>query len=451
MSRSGTLTLTLIRYLFGDREAIRAVAADPRSVWIGLVFVLAAGFARNYDGEDLLARPWVLLRPLGASLVTGTSLFAVVWAARCVRGWRQGTERPPFAAFRAWLGLYWMTAPLAAFYAVPVEHLTDPVTAAKLNLAALGLVATWRVLLMSRVVGVLTGGGFLRGFSLVMLMADAAVFIGAITSPAVVREVAAGMAGVRVGVSGQVEMIVEAAVGNAAVLAFLTTPVWLILASVVLFHAAPWPTPDADDPTRPLGGDLWAVAAGSLLVWAAVLPFFQPEQRNRTLVESAAARGDWETAIAELSSRDPADFPPGWEPPPDIRVAWDLERLAPAARAMGRREAAPWVRKFYADRAGSLIMSFLNNPWVGERYHGPAFKLPDREDFWRRSAPLFRAWPEGAELERQMLGPLERRIAEAKSPKDVEDDAKLLARIRRLLDEGDRGVTAGGDAADPRD
>ena len=46
---------TLFGYLVGHAASIRRVAGHPLSLWIGFAFVVAAGFAREYDGEDLTA------------------------------------------------------------------------------------------------------------------------------------------------------------------------------------------------------------------------------------------------------------------------------------------------------------------------------------------------------------------------------------------------------------
>jgi hypothetical protein len=43
---------TLLRYLSGDREAILTIARSRCSLWLGLVFVLSAGLARECDGEN---------------------------------------------------------------------------------------------------------------------------------------------------------------------------------------------------------------------------------------------------------------------------------------------------------------------------------------------------------------------------------------------------------------
>ena len=127
---------TLLGYLIGSRSAILMLADHPRTWLVGRVFVLSAGFAREYDGEDLLHEPWYLAIPLGASLVSSLLLFGVFYVPCRMTG----LDAPPFvAAYRAFLGLFWMTAPLAWLYAVPYERLLDPVSAAYANIWTLAL------------------------------------------------------------------------------------------------------------------------------------------------------------------------------------------------------------------------------------------------------------------------------------------------------------------------
>ena len=110
-SPHGRITLgTLVSYLFGSREAIRTLATHRDTVGLGLIFVLSAAFSREYDGEDLLHEPWHLLLPLVASLGTSLVLFCLV----DVVAWCRKSERARFLSrYRSFLGLYWMTAPLA--------------------------------------------------------------------------------------------------------------------------------------------------------------------------------------------------------------------------------------------------------------------------------------------------------------------------------------------------
>jgi hypothetical protein len=72
---------TLFCYLAGQRSAILEIAGTKSAVWLGLLFVLSAGFAREYDGQDLRHEPWHLALPLAASLVTSFVLFGLLWLA----------------------------------------------------------------------------------------------------------------------------------------------------------------------------------------------------------------------------------------------------------------------------------------------------------------------------------------------------------------------------------
>src|SRR5262245_28689521 len=95
--------------LIGDREAILAIATDRRALWVGLLFVLSAGFARDHDGEYLLREPWHVLIPLGASLAGSFVLFLIVGGKIFLRA-----SRPSFwPSYRSFLTLFWMTSPLA--------------------------------------------------------------------------------------------------------------------------------------------------------------------------------------------------------------------------------------------------------------------------------------------------------------------------------------------------
>ena len=53
------------------------VAYDEASLWVGLVFVIAAGSAREYDRE-IYTKTWHLLLPLAASVVLSFLLFTVI-------------------------------------------------------------------------------------------------------------------------------------------------------------------------------------------------------------------------------------------------------------------------------------------------------------------------------------------------------------------------------------
>jgi hypothetical protein len=132
---------TLVRFLFGDRDAILRISNSRYALPLGLLLVLSAGFAREYDGEDLRSEPWHLLIPLSASLALSFILYSLIEGiARCQRKrnlfWR---------GYGIFLSLFWMTAPLAWLYAIPVERFLSAADSARANLWLLGIVSVWRV------------------------------------------------------------------------------------------------------------------------------------------------------------------------------------------------------------------------------------------------------------------------------------------------------------------
>src|SRR6185503_2799832 len=99
------------------------------------------------------------------------------------------------------MAVFWMTAPIAWLYAIPVERFLDTYHAAQANIALLGIVSLWRVLLMSRIMAVLFEIHFLRALGWVLIAASleviVVVFLGAFSSGTFSRSILAGMAGMR--------------------------------------------------------------------------------------------------------------------------------------------------------------------------------------------------------------------------------------------------------------
>jgi hypothetical protein len=148
---------TLAMFLLGNRNAIISLAACRETLWLGLIFVFSAAFAREYDGEDLLYEPWHLLLPLVASLATSFILFGLI----SIVAWCRHAGLVGFwSRYRTFLGLYWMTAPLAWLYAIPVERFLSAGDATTVNLNFLACVSLWRVILITRVLSILFTASF---------------------------------------------------------------------------------------------------------------------------------------------------------------------------------------------------------------------------------------------------------------------------------------------------
>ena len=217
----------IVRYLIGDPRAILRIAKTPSSFWVGLLLVLSAAIARIYDGQDILSEPWHLFVPFGVSLLTATILFLMlqIFFAR----YRVPTLKW-FDRYRGFLSLFWMTAPIAWLYAIPVERFLSARDSAIANVTLLGVVAVWRVLLISRVGSVLHRVDSARVFLVVMLFADIlaiALLIDGLASP-LAMTIARGMGGIHLSLPESDHILLS--VGMVVCqLGLYTAPIWVVL------------------------------------------------------------------------------------------------------------------------------------------------------------------------------------------------------------------------------
>jgi len=294
-------------YLVGNRQAILRISMSMGAVIIGALFVLSAGLAREYDGEDLLAEPWHLLIPFGASLVTSFVLFSAVWLA----GRKRRTEPMPFwKAYRGFLSLYWATAPLAWLYAIPVERFMAPVPAVWLNYSLLLIVSIWRVVVITRAIAVTNSCSTGAACSIAVLISMIIATIASIIAPAPVSHF---MSGIRIPpdellVSQLTELMVCGAMPG-----FLIA---LISAFLLIKRDTAWRFPAEEGPHARLGRPLMGFAIAAVLIWIPLLPGPQSEQRLRRKVETEVDRSNFVGAIQLLSLHASTDFPPHWRPPP---------------------------------------------------------------------------------------------------------------------------------------
>lgn len=117
----------LLSYQLGRAEAIRRVAGSKHLLLVGAALVLITSIPRNYDQTYIGEVPWWPIIPLLFSLVSGSFLYWVL-----ERGFLREAEGKD--KFRRFLGLFWMTAPIAWFYGIPVERFMDARGATVANL-----------------------------------------------------------------------------------------------------------------------------------------------------------------------------------------------------------------------------------------------------------------------------------------------------------------------------
>ena len=300
---------TIGRYLVGRRDAIEAVAVDPRSPLIGLALVFAASFAREYDAEYLLMEPAHLLFGPTNALIAALVLMVVVHVTLAVR--RRGG--PGLLGFTLpFLGLFWMTAPLAFLYAIPVERFLTEIGAVQANLWMLAVVATWRVVLMVRVVSVVTGVSAGAAVAPVLLMGSSVALVAVNMMG---TQILAIMGGVN---ETAAERLLRVVAGNVFGLAFLATPIFFVAACVVGVRvrraAGRYPLTGGrlfslDEPHGP-----WWAALGVIVALVPAMFVTQPEQRLRREFEWALGEGDADAAIELLRRHERSDFPPHFRP-----------------------------------------------------------------------------------------------------------------------------------------
>lgn len=384
---------TLLRYLIGDRQAILEIAADRRAFWVGLLFVLSAGFAREYDGEDLWHEPWHLLIPLAASLVSSFVLFTICF----VRLVKTDPQRPSFfAAYVSFLTLFWMTAPLAWLYAVPYERFLGAAEAVRANLWTLAVVAVWRVALMVRVVQVLMGYRVLSATLLVLAFADVVAFLAALLTP---RPVFAIMGGVRLTES---ELLIQSTTHSLMCLGGCSFPIWLFAAIGKAMSDQPaWrPALEARGAVAigPSHG-LWALAFASLLVWIVILPTTQAEQRLRFIAERDLREGRIAEALTFMSDHEATDFPPHWEPPPRVGYGETSPSLFDVLDELVEQSTAPWVEAAYLEK----VWQFVGNYRVYYMRPPEVSRLVRLLSRWPSSSSLIATNPERREYFERLL------------------------------------------------
>lgn len=340
---------TILGFLVGRADAIRSVAASKSAFWTGLVLVLLTAFPRNYDQTYIPEKPvlW-FLGPLDFSIVSGTWLFLVSYGL-CAR-WKMdcadGKKPPLWPTWRGFMGAFWMTAPIAWIYAIPVERFWDSLAATKANLWLLAIVSLWRVLLMARVFQVVCQAPVFRCLLWVLLPAAVEVLLLTFIGGGFEKRVFAAMGGMR---NSPEEELVFHAVGNAFGIAFWGLPITVAILGLWRWNgtAETWPE------SKP-GRIPWPALVVALLAWigAAVVP--QMELRRNFTVEQLAKGGELRAALDFMNRHQPEDFAPARPLPPKL-FEWATADEVPLWMAELRADDAPWVQRHLLHAAKVLV------------------------------------------------------------------------------------------------
>lgn len=354
---------TILLYLFGHAGAIREVAQSRAAFVTGLVLVLITTIPRNYDqtfiGNDM-AR-W-LFASLLFSLVSGTWLYGVAygWLARWRMGAEDRTDADFFSGWRCFMGLFWLTAPIAWLYALPVDRFLDSVTATHANVTLLAVVSLWRVLLMARVLQVLCGAPFLAALVWVLLAAGVEVFAVGIFNPALSKSIMAGMGGMR---NSPEEEIQLAAYSSAMGAAFYGTPVALVLAFVLR------PKGLRSFPVQQPASVPVVLLVALAVAWGAVAVSPQMEVVRTSKARRLVDAGKFREAVDYLAAHQPGDFAPAVPLPPKTFERATFDQLPGVIGALQPVDPV-WVKQAMIKKLDEMVS-----------HSGPKFGAPrDRSD-----------------------------------------------------------------------
>ena len=335
---------TLVRFFFFQRNAIKTIADCRGALPLGVLFVFGAALAREYDRSDLLAEPIHLFLPLLASLASSLLLWGLLWLICDAK--RLTPAVPSYAEF---LRCFWMTAPLAWLYAVPVERFLTEGNAVEANFWLLGIVATWRVVVITRVIQVLWSVPVWIAASIVLTYSDAVIIAANLLIPMPIFDI----------MSGNRLAPAESRLVGARILigigSFLSAPILLPMFVSALWTA--WPPQERGvDQARKVNSPVWAMAILFLVLGGWLLTFGQPAQQRATQMTAHLAAGRFRDALDFQSRHALADFPPHWNPPP--YPSYRNEEILPLARLVAtipQSETPSWVRDFWSRR---LLRSF---------------------------------------------------------------------------------------------
>lgn len=337
--------------LVGARVSIRRVIDTPGAVGLGAALVATAAFAREYDSVSLLHHPIDLLAPFAASLALSALLFACVRFAALTAG--RYILRTPWEDYRVFLSGYWMTAPLAWLYAIPIESLTDELTAIRFNLTALSVVSIWRVLAFARFVSVAYRIPAITALSWILVPCMAVALVALFQS---MMSMVTIMGGLHLTATQKVLLDFQGAVLTLCFWGFVPTlmvALWLTLHQRRSSLTAPIRSRRA----RSLSATVWVVPALAAVVLSVGLSVFQPLQIRAAEIGSLIEQGQYQTAIAQMERLGRESFPAVWDPPPQFSRRRPSEiPIGPLIDALASDPPEPWVTKSLLVQADEILL-----------------------------------------------------------------------------------------------
>jgi hypothetical protein len=322
----------LVGYQFGNAKAIRRVAGS-RYLLVGAgMLVLITSVPRNYDQIFIGEVPWWPVIPLLFSIVSGTFLFLVLQSA-----FLREVEARLWTKYSLFLGLFWMTAPIAWLYGIPFERFMDSRAATIANLWLLGIVSVWRVALITRVLSVVFSVPWMRASGWVLVAASVEVVV-VLFFRVMGEAIGRSMGGMRN--SPEQDLILH--VLNAVfVTCVFAAPALLI---VMVGTARLFPE-KARLTELPKNGRFPALTLG--IAWAAWILIAIPSQRElgkEYRYRSLLKEDSFKQALAYLNTLEPEDWPRAKSFRPDPYDG-EVREWLPGLMAEVRGNEKQWIQK----------------------------------------------------------------------------------------------------------
>lgn len=339
-----------VLFFFGQRDSILRMVDSKGGLLFSATLVMSAAFAREYDAESLVHEPWHLLGPFGASIILASVLFVITQ-------WCQKIDKQQIKNaiddYRAFLTGYWLTAPLAWLYALPVESMTDEVTAVKYNLTALSVVSVWRVALFTRVVSVRFRLPYWIALVWIGLPCAVIGFVAAMQASLAIVPIMGGLQ------LTETQAVLHGFQSAVSVILFYAIPVLFVawIVSIVRLKKRSPELEHAPASRHRLSRILWAIPVAALLlfVWGAWR--FQPPLYRAAVVDQFLMEEKLDEAVSHLMKRQRSDYPPIWDPPPKSALGESptppLDKLIDQLIAS---DAPQWINDLLLHRAAEIML-----------------------------------------------------------------------------------------------
>ncbi len=322
--------------MFGHRGSIWRLIHARHAIWLGAALVATAAMAREYDAVSLWHEPGDLLAPFAASIVLASGLF--LWMLATVGAMRIHVRRLG-RAFVVFLTGYWLTAPLAWLYAIPIEEFADEITAMRFNLTLLSIVSVWRVLLFARVVSIQFRISYLVSLCSLLVPCMAVAFVGMFSA---MLDLVGVMGGVRLTQTQEIMKNFQEGVLSTISTAFVPVVILAVVA-IIIGRRKTWQhrsTPTSD----PLARALWGVPLLASIGFGVAMIFFQPALIMAARIDQLLQSDRIDEAIGLMSQGTAKDLPAAWDPPPRATDRYEVvPSLAELLDSIERTSPPHWI------------------------------------------------------------------------------------------------------------